>query len=56
MKADYDQSIDALKYVFNSVSATDYCVVTSSGKWWAYKHGPSGVITATQTDPSTTCP
>jgi type IV pilus assembly protein PilA len=56
MKADYDQSIDATKFVFNSVSATDYCVVTQSGKWWAYKHGPAGAITATQTDPSTTCP
>jgi type IV pilus assembly protein PilA len=56
LKADYDQSIDALKYVFNSVSTTDYCVVTQSGKWWAYKHGPAGAISATQTDPSTTCP
>src|ERR1041384_4110305 len=27
MKSDYDQSIDATKFSFNSVSTTDYCVV-----------------------------
>jgi type IV pilus assembly protein PilA len=55
LQADYDQSIDPTKYTFNSVSSTDYCVVTQSGKWYAYKHGPSGQITATNTNPNP-CP
>jgi type IV pilus assembly protein PilA len=30
-------------------TATDYCVVSSNGSWYAYKHGPGGQILTTQT-------
>jgi prepilin-type N-terminal cleavage/methylation domain-containing protein len=55
----YDQSIDTTAGVWNfsDLSATDYCVYTTSGKYTGYKHGPSGVIGATLTSSfnSTNC-
>jgi type IV pilus assembly protein PilA len=29
-----------------TASATDYCIVSQSGNWFAYKHGPGGLIKA----------
>ena len=40
----YDQSINPAKYSFSMLSSTDYCVYTTSGKYTAFKHGPSGTI------------
>ena len=55
LKNDYDQSIDPAKYTFPIATSADYCIVTQSGKWYAYKHGPAGAITASATDPSPGC-
>ncbi len=30
-----------------AATATDYCVVSQSGNWYGYKHGPGGLIKAT---------
>jgi hypothetical protein len=46
LKSTYDQALNATKYTINAVTATNYCVFTKQGGWAAYKHGPSGVITA----------
>ena len=49
----YDASIDTSKYTFvGTATATDYCVYTQSGKWYAFKHGPSGKIDASTTAPT----
>jgi type IV pilus assembly protein PilA len=35
-------------------TATDYCVISQNGSWYAWKHGPGGVIT-TSTDVNSVC-
>ena len=37
-----------------TATATDYCVVSQSGNWFAYKRGPGGLIKATS-DPAAVC-
>jgi type IV pilus assembly protein PilA len=51
LQSKYDQSIDPTKYSFTDLAATttDYCVSTTSGKYTAWKHGPSGTIYAALT-------
>jgi prepilin-type N-terminal cleavage/methylation domain-containing protein len=52
LKAKYDSSIDTTKFVWDTgwtptapkTVATDYCVSTSQGSWYASKHGPDGPI------------
>lgn len=54
----YDSSIDTSKYSWDPTgwsptsgmtTATDYCVYTTVGMWYAAKHGPNGAITTGQT-------
>ena len=61
LQTKYDSSINPAKYQWDpsaqgvSDSASDYCIVTSVGTWWAVKHGPDGTITTGQTLGSGTC-
>ena len=68
LKTTYDQAIPATDYVNDSgagsdaagvtatvaPTATNYCVYSQVGNWFAYKLGPAGVITQT-TDPTAVC-
>ena len=64
LKAKYDSSIDTTKFVWNpsgwspsagKTVATDYCVQTSQGSWYAAKHGPDGAITTGKTFTAASC-
>jgi type IV pilus assembly protein PilA len=57
LKAKYDQAFPAAVWIAGetsapsatpAASATDYCVVSQNGSWYAYKHGPGGVIKVQQ--------
>ena len=57
LKAKYDQAFPAAVWIAGetgapaatpAASATDYCVVSQNGNWYAYKHGPGGVIKVQQ--------
>ena len=67
LKTSYDQAIPATDYVNNSgapeatgvtatatLNATNYCVYSQVGNWFAYKLNPAGVILQT-TDPTKVC-
>jgi hypothetical protein len=32
--------------ITSSTSATDYCIKTSQGGWYAYKHGPDSGLSS----------
>jgi type IV pilus assembly protein PilA len=64
LKSKYDSSIDTTKFVWNPTGfspsagktvATDYCVSTSQGSWYAAKHGADGAITTGKTFTPSTC-
>src|SRR5689334_1677457 len=49
LKNSYDSSINPLKFTWDDPAATivtnttkDYCLYTSIGSWFAFKHGPDG--------------
>ena len=57
LKTKYDQAFPASVWVFGETgapaatgagavapSATDYCVISQNGSWYAWKHGPGGTI------------
>ena len=68
LKSNYDQAIPSTDYVNDSGAGTDaagvtatvvptatnYCVYSQVGNWYAYKLGPAGVIKQT-TDPTVVC-
>jgi prepilin-type N-terminal cleavage/methylation domain-containing protein len=58
LKTKYDSSITTANFSWDpvgwaptsgSTTATDYCVYTTVGVWYAAKHGPNGAITTGQT-------
>ena len=58
LQTKYDSSINTANYSWDptgwsptsgSTTATDYCVYTTVGVWYAAKHGPNGQITTGQT-------
>ena len=64
LKTKYDSSIDTTKFAWDtaamtvitsSTSASDYCIKTSQGGWYAYKHGPDGAIVTGKTPADNTC-
>jgi len=64
LKTKYDSSIDTSKFTWDSAamtvitsstSASDYCIKTSQGGWFAYKHGPDGAITTGKTADDPNC-
>jgi prepilin-type N-terminal cleavage/methylation domain-containing protein len=62
LKAKYDSSIDTTKFTFDSAamtvvtnSASDYCIKTQQGGWYAYKHGPDGSIVTGKTPDDANC-
>ena len=68
LRTTYDQAIPATDYVNDSgtgsdasgvtatvvPTATNYCVYSQTGNWYAWKLGPAGTITET-TDPTHVC-
>lgn len=58
LKTKYDSSIDTTKFKWNTGytgSATDYCIYTTSGQWYAAKKGPNASITTGKTMTQSTC-
>jgi type IV pilus assembly protein PilA len=64
LKSKYDSSIDTSKFswdtsamtvITSSTSASDYCIKTQQGGWYAYKHGPDGSIVTGKTPADATC-
>jgi prepilin-type N-terminal cleavage/methylation domain-containing protein len=64
LKAKYDSSIDTTKFVWDpsgwspstgKTVATDYCIETQQGSWYAAKHGPDGAISTGKTFTASTC-
>jgi Tfp pilus assembly protein PilE len=61
LQSKYDPAIDPLKYSWDvsytptPSDATDYCVYTSVGRWYAAKNGPNGPITTGTTMTQNTC-
>ena len=62
LQSKYDSSITPAKYQWDPAfaadvtnTASDYCVVTQIGSWYAVKHGPDGAITTGQTLGAATC-
>jgi type IV pilus assembly protein PilA len=64
LKNKYDSSIDTSKFswdtsamtvITSSTSASDYCIKTQQGGWYAYKHGPDGSIVTGKTPADATC-
>ncbi|MHB8470081.1 MAG: type IV pilin protein [Gaiellaceae bacterium] len=55
----YDPSIVTSAYTLNPTgfagSATDYCIYTTVGPWYAAKHGPANAITVGKTMTNSTC-
>jgi type IV pilus assembly protein PilA len=58
LKAKYDQAFPTAVWIAGESGApvalpvasnTNYCVVSQNGSWYAYKLGPGGTITTTQT-------
>lgn len=58
LQTKYDQSIIPANYTWDPVgwspaagltTATDYCVYTTVGPWYAAKHGPNGAISTGKT-------
>jgi type IV pilus assembly protein PilA len=60
LKSKYDQAFPATVWIAGqtgepsglpttpAASATDYCVISQNGNYYAYKHGPGGTITVVQ--------
>ncbi|MDX6486471.1 MAG: type pilus assembly protein PilA [Gaiellaceae bacterium] len=57
LKAKYDQAFPAAVWIAGetgapsatpATTATDYCVISQNGNYYAYKHGPGGTITVLQ--------
>ena len=57
LRSKYDQAFPAAVWVFGEAgapvaagtgaaapTATDYCVISQNGSWYAWKHGPGGTI------------
>jgi type IV pilus assembly protein PilA len=57
LRSKYDQAFPAAVWVFGETgapaatgtgalapTATDYCVISQNGSWYAWKHGPGGTI------------
>jgi len=57
LKTKYDQAFPASVWVFGETgapaatgtgavapTATDYCIISQNGSWYAWKHGPGGTI------------
>jgi type IV pilus assembly protein PilA len=62
LKSKYDSSIDTSKFSFDTAAmtivtnkASDYCIETQQGGWYAYKHGPDGSIITGKTASDATC-
>ena len=64
LKTRYDNSIDTSKFswdtsamtvITSSTSASDYCIKTQQGGWYAYKHGPDGAIVTGKTPDDPNC-
>jgi prepilin-type N-terminal cleavage/methylation domain-containing protein len=62
LKSKYDSSIDTTKFTFDSAAmtvvtntASDYCIKTQQGGWYAYKHGPDGSIVTGKTPDDANC-
>jgi type IV pilus assembly protein PilA len=62
LQTKYDKSIDPAKYTWDdpaatvvSNTATDYCLWTQVGSWYAVKHGPDGAIDTGSTLTKATC-
>lgn len=58
LQGKYDSSIDTSAYSWDpagwsptagSTAASDYCIYTTLGVWYAAKHGPNGAITTGET-------
>jgi hypothetical protein len=57
LKSKYDQAFPAAVWIAGETgapsatpvtTATDYCVISQNGNWYAYKHGPGGTIVVQQ--------
>jgi hypothetical protein len=57
LKAKYDQAFPTAVWIAGETgapaatpvtTATDYCVISQNGNWYAYKHGPGGQIVVQQ--------
>ena len=57
LRSKYDQAFPAAVWIFGETgapaatgvgavapTATDYCVISQNGSWYAWKHGPGGTI------------
>jgi prepilin-type N-terminal cleavage/methylation domain-containing protein len=58
LKSKYDSSITTANFKWNlnyTGSATDYCIYTTSGQWYAAKKGPSGTVTTGKNMTQNTC-
>jgi prepilin-type N-terminal cleavage/methylation domain-containing protein len=62
LKSKYDSSIDTSKFAFDTAAmtvvtnkASDYCISTQQGGWYAYKHGPDGSIVTGKTPDDANC-
>jgi type IV pilus assembly protein PilA len=49
LKSGYDQSINTAKYTLEDLAASAYCVKTTEGSYTAWKSGPSGAVSVSQT-------
>ena len=66
LKAAYDQAFPAGVWVNTTdtgvptgvtgvtATATDYCIISQNGNWYAWKLGPGGILT-TSSDPAAVC-
>ena len=67
LKSKYDQAFPAAVWIFGETgapaatgggavapTATDYCVISQNGSWYAWKHGPGGTISVS-TDLAAVC-
>ena len=57
LRSKYDQAFPAAVWIAGETgapaatpvaTATDYCVISQNGNWYAYKHGPGGQIVVQQ--------
>jgi prepilin-type N-terminal cleavage/methylation domain-containing protein len=62
LQTNYDKSIDPAKYTWDDSTATivtnkatDYCLWTQVGSWYAIKHGPDGTIDTGSTLDAANC-
>jgi prepilin-type N-terminal cleavage/methylation domain-containing protein len=58
LKNKYDSSISTTSFKWNlnyTGSATDYCIYTTSGQWYAAKKGPNNAVTVGKSMTQSTC-